>query len=272
MLKIGDFSRLSRVSIETLRHYDTLGLLTPATVDTFTGYRYYRYAQLGRLNRILALKDLGFSLEQIAQVLEGEVTAEQLRGMLTLKQAEIAQRIDAEQERLQRVAARLRQIEMEAKMPTYDVVVKKVENLNVAAIRAVVPTYKDQGPLWGELYSTLGPQPAQFAGPCISVYYDEGYQERDVDVEVCQPVRGAIALAGRITARELPGATMAAVIHHGPYATIGEAYNALTRWIEGNGYRVVGPAREVNLQPPAQAGQQTDANTVTEIQFPVEKA
>lgn len=272
MLRIGDFSKLSQVTIETLRHYDALGLLKPATVDTFTGYRYYAYEQLGRLNRVLALKDLGFSLEQIAQVLEGGVTAEQLRGMLRLKQAEIAQRIDSEQERLQRVEARLRQIEMEAHMPNYEVVVKKVENLRVAAIRAVIPAYKDQGPLWGELYSALGPQHAQFAGPCITLYYDEGYKERDVDLEVCQPVRGAVAVAGRITAHELPGATVASVIHHGPYTTIGEAYNALTRWVEGNGYRIAGPAREVNLQPPAQAGIQNDPNCVTEIQFPVEKA
>jgi effector-binding domain-containing protein len=85
-------------------------------------------------------------------------------------------------------------------------------------------------------------------------------------------MRGAIPVAGRIIAHELPGATMACVIHHGPYTTIGEAYNALTRWVEGNGYRIAGAAREVNLQPPAQAGLQTDPNTLTEIQFPVEKA
>jgi effector-binding domain-containing protein len=271
MLKIGDFSRLSQVSIEALRHYDTLGLLKPVDVNQFTGYRYYAFHQLGRLNRILALKDLGFSLEQIAPVLEGEITAEQLRGMLKLKRAESEQRIDAEQERLARIEARLRQIEMETNMPNYEVVLKQVESQHVAAIRDTVPTYKDQAPLWGELYSALGPNHTQFAGPCITVYYDEGYKERDVDLEVCQPMRGAIPVAGRVTARELPGATMAAVIHHGPYTTIGEAYNSLTRWLEGNGYRIAGPAREVNLQPPAQAGVQTDPNTVTEVQFPVEK-
>jgi effector-binding domain-containing protein len=272
MLKIGDFSRLSRVSIETLRHYDAIGLLKPAEVDKFTGYRYYAFHQLGRLNRILALKDLGLSLEQIAPVLEGELSAEQLRGMLKLKRAEIEQRIGAEQERLARVEARLRQIELETQMPNHEVVIKKVESLRVAALRAVIPAYKDQGPLWGELYQTLGPHHAQFAGPCITVYYDEGYKESDVDVEACQPMRGAVPVAGRVTAHELPGATMASVIHTGPYATIGEAYNALNRWVDANGYRIVGPVREVNLQPPAEAGLQTDPNTVTEIQFPVEKA
>jgi len=272
MLKIGDFSRLSQVSIETLRHYDALGLLKPAEVDKFTGYRYYAYAQLGRLNRILALKDLGFSLEQIAPVLEGELSAEQLRGMLKLKRAEIEQRIDAEQDRLTRIEARLRQIELETKMPNYEVVIKKVESMRVAAVRAIIPAYKDQAPLWSELYQTLGQHAAQFAGPCITVYHDEDYKERDVDVEACQPMRGAVPVAGRVTARELAGATMASVIHHGPYLTIHEAYNALNRWIDANGYQIVGSAREVNLQPPAEAGLQTDPNCVTEIQFPVEKA
>ena len=96
MLKIGDFSRRSQVSVETLRYYDTLGLLKPRDVDPLTGYRYYAFHQLGRLNRILALKDLGFSLEQIASMLEGDVSAEQLKKMLKLKQVEIELNISAE--------------------------------------------------------------------------------------------------------------------------------------------------------------------------------
>src|SRR5688572_26225804 len=105
MLKIGDFSRLGLVSIDTLRHYDNLGLLKPADVDPSTGYRYYAYQQLGRLHRILALKDMGLSLEQIAPMLEGEISAEELNGMLKLKRAEIQENIDTESERLARVEA-----------------------------------------------------------------------------------------------------------------------------------------------------------------------
>jgi DNA-binding transcriptional MerR regulator len=91
MIKIGDFSKLSLVSIKTLRYYDEMGLLKPVHVDQFTGYRYYSADQLSRLHRILALKDLGFSLEQIARVLNEGVSAEQLRGMLRLRQAEAQQ-------------------------------------------------------------------------------------------------------------------------------------------------------------------------------------
>jgi len=113
MIKIGDFSRISRVPVKTLRYYDEVGLLKPVEVDRFTGYRYYSLDQLSRLNRILALKDLGFSLEQIAQLLDENLPAAQIRGMLRMKQAELQDRVREEQERLARVEARLRQIEQE---------------------------------------------------------------------------------------------------------------------------------------------------------------
>src|SRR5258708_11227624 len=100
MLKIGELSRLSRVTVQTLRHYDDLGLLKPSQVDTFTGYRYYLPNQLLRLYRILALKDLGFSLEQIAKLLENDLSTQELRGMLKMKQVEIEQHLEEEQARL----------------------------------------------------------------------------------------------------------------------------------------------------------------------------
>jgi DNA-binding transcriptional MerR regulator len=127
MIRIGDFSRLSRVSIKTLRYYDEVELFKLIEVDRFTGYRCYSASQLPRLNRILALRDLGLSLEQIAQVLNEGISPEHLRGMLRLKRAELQQHIASEQERLARVEARLNIIEMEDRMPEYDVVIKQVE-------------------------------------------------------------------------------------------------------------------------------------------------
>src|SRR5512143_3982376 len=135
MIKIGEFARLGQVSVVTLRHYDELGLLNPASVDPFTGYRYYTVEQLPQLNRILALKDLGFSLEQIQSALIDGLTPEQLRGMLKLKRAEVEQRLASEQERLMRIEARLRQIELEDTMPNYDVVLKTVPAMLVASRR-----------------------------------------------------------------------------------------------------------------------------------------
>lgn len=113
MLKIGDFAKKAQITVKTLRHYDKLGLLKPAWIDRFTGYRYYAQEQMPRLNRIMALKDLGFTLEQTGRILQNELTVDELRGMLRLKCAELEQRIEDEQARLTRVEARLHQIEHE---------------------------------------------------------------------------------------------------------------------------------------------------------------
>jgi DNA-binding transcriptional MerR regulator len=87
MFSIGEFARLGTVSVRTLRHYDEIGLLHPAKVDSNTGYRSYAADQLGQLNRIMALKDLGFSLEQTRKLVSG-ITLEELRGMLALRRAQ----------------------------------------------------------------------------------------------------------------------------------------------------------------------------------------
>lgn len=285
MFKIGDFSKLSKVSVKALRYYDEIGLLKPARVDPFTDYRYYSADQLPRLNRILALKDLGLSLEQIARLLDDELSPAQIRGMLRMKQAEIQQQVEEERARLARVEARLKQIEHEGTMPTYDVVLKKVEPQTVVAIRDIIPTYGDQGPRWAELAAYLKQHRTKAAGPSLTIYYDTEYKERDVDVEVATPVSEPVPGNKRVTVRELPGAElMACVIHQGSYDTLGQAYTSLLGWIETNGYRIIGPNREVYLRCPDSEYEDPNAvgyaaylvddpaAYVTEVQFPVEKA
>ena len=126
MLKIGDFSRLGQVSVRMLRHYDELGLLKPVKVDHLTGYRYYAMDQLPRLHRIVALKELGFWLDQIARLLSSELSSEQIEGMLLLKRAEVEQQVRAEQTRLAHVEMRLRHIQREGVLPPYEGVLKRV--------------------------------------------------------------------------------------------------------------------------------------------------
>lgn len=271
MIRIGDFSKISRVTVKTLRYYDEVGLLKPARLDQLTGYRYYTYEQLPRLNRILALKDLGFSLEEIGRLLGEDLTLEQMRGMLRLRQAEIRQQVQDEMERLRRVEVRLRQIEQEDVMSKYDIITKKVAPLKVAALRGVVPRPPDQGRLWHELEGYLAAHRVQPAGPCLSLYYDEEYKEQDWDIEVCEPIEADLPETERVKVRTLAGTeTMACVVHHGPFVTIGEAYDALLKWIGENDYHIVGPGREVYLRE-AKGGNQNDPATLTEIQFPVEK-
>ena len=93
MFKIGDFSKLGQISVRMLRHYDQLGLLKPDHVDKFTGYRYYTAGQLAHLNRILFFKDLGFSLQQIKDLLSNNLPNAQLRGMLMMKQVELEREV-----------------------------------------------------------------------------------------------------------------------------------------------------------------------------------
>lgn len=279
MIRIGDFSRLSQVSVKTLRFYDEKGLLHPILVDPLTGYRYYDFHQLPRLFRILALKDLGFSLEEIGEFLRQDVTTGQLRGMLKLRQAEAARTVREDTERLQHVEARLRQIEEEDAVSKYDVVIKPVEALRVASVRGIVPTPPEQGPLWGELGAYLAGRHVRTHGACLALYHDTEYKERDWDIEACQPIDDDATEVGRVKIRTLPAVeTMACTIHHGPFQTIGQAYEAIMKWIEVNGYRICGAGREVYVReaktdPENQAmASQTDPDTVTEVQYPVEKA
>jgi effector-binding domain-containing protein len=148
----------------------------------------------------------------------------------------------------------------------------KVEPQLVASVRGVVPTPPEQGPLWGELGAYLGQHKVTTPGPCFTLYHDPEYKERDWDLEVCEPLGAVIPGSERVRVYELPGVeTMACAIHHGPFVTINEAYEAISKWLAANGYRIAGPCREVYLRT-AQNGSQTDPDTVTEIQFPVEKA
>ncbi len=272
MIRIGDFSKLSRVSIKALRFYDEMGLLKPVEVDRFTGYRYYEFDQLPRLYRILALKDLGFSLEEIGRLLEGELSTEQMRGMLKLREAEIRQRVEEEAERLERVALWLRQIEQEDSMSRYDVVIKKIEPTRVASVRGMVPTPPDQRSLWDELMDYLQQKSVRMIGPPMAIYHDPEFKEQDWDIEVVMPIGEEIPASGRVNIYGLPGVEkMACVVHTGPFATILEAYDALGKWIDQNGYQIVGPGRELNLRLPERLGDQNDPNTVNEIQLPVEK-
>src|SRR6478752_4010885 len=143
MFTIGDFARYGRVSARMLRHYDAIGLLRPDRIDPATGYRYYGAAQLARLNRVIALKDLGFTLQQVRAVVDDQVDADELRGMLRLPQVE----------------ARLRSIESEGHMPENDVQIKRVPAVRVAEVNPTAPGYQPQdiSPVVGPLYEKLFP-------------------------------------------------------------------------------------------------------------------
>jgi effector-binding domain-containing protein len=270
MLKIGDFSRFSRVSVKALRYYDEIGLLKPVEVDRFTGYRYYSADQLPRLNRIVNLKDLGLSLEEVSQLLDESLTADRMVAILRAKQAEIEQRLLDGQGQLAKLGEWLKRVEKEVKMPAYEVVIKKVDRQTVVSVRDVIPTYGDVGRLFGEVFGYLGSQGVNPIGPPLAICHDSEYREKDVDMEAAVPVAGKVPGNSRVKLQEPPTvAQMACVVHHGDYSTVGQAYNAVMAWVDKNGYRITDCNREVYIKGP---GQGDPASYVTEIQFPVEKA
>ncbi len=272
MFKIGDFSKLSQVSVRKLRYYEEMGLLKPIEVDRFTSYRYYSVDQLPRLNRILALKDLGFSLEQITQLLNEGLPPAQIRGMLRMRQAEIQQQVGEEQARLARVEARLRQIEQENTMSTYDVIIKKIEPQTVASLREVIPVPQDVGKMFDKMFTYLGQRGVRPGGPPMGIWHDPDYHEGDIDTEVAVPITEALPDSNGVKTVQLPGVTnMACAIHQGSYEGFSQAYASIMGWIAANGYRVAGPIREIYLRGPGPTP--TDPSTyITEIQVPVEKA
>jgi DNA-binding transcriptional MerR regulator/effector-binding domain-containing protein len=251
MFSIGEFARLGGVSIRTLRHYDEIGLLRPATVDPDTGYRGYSAAQLGQINRIMALKELGLSLAQVRRLLDG-VTLGELGGMLLLRRAQLEHELDQHHNQLLGVEARLRSIAREDDMSADDIVAKTIPATGVVVIAGRAPGFGAANivPVVNQLvaqFDQLGIHDrVKEAGPRI-IFYEHEHGE-DVTVLLALPV---IEPPGELPAparyRVLPEIEAAVAVRSGPAAGIFPmVYQDLARWIEERGYRAVpGPGREV---------------------------
>src|SRR5215831_13118638 len=271
MFSIGEFARLGTVSVRTLRHYDEIGLLHPAKVDPATGYRGYSAEQLGQLNRILALKELGLSLAQARQLLDG-ITLEELQGMLMLRRAQLEHELEEHKNQLLGIEARLRYIGREGAMPADDIVVKKIPAMGVVAIAAHAPAFGPQNivPVVNrsqELFDQLGIRDrVREAGPYLIFYeHDQG---NDVTVYLAVPVAEPPAeLPPPARYLVLPEIEAAVAVRNGPAASIFPVvYHDLARWADEHGYQVSPPGREVwvhEVYDIAEASQQ-----VFEVQLP----
>jgi DNA-binding transcriptional MerR regulator len=274
MFSIGEFARHGRISVRMLRHYDAIGLLQPAFVDPSSGYRFYQAAQFADLNRIVALRELGFSLEQVGEMLSERLTAEELRGMLKLRKAEIQAQIRADSARLARVEARLITIEDEDRTPVDGIVVKPLAPVRVAELTGTVASYQPQditpviGPLYYELGCRLASAGVDVAGPALAYYEDSTSAPGAIVVHAAHPVATGGGEGDAFSVVDLPAVTGAAtLIHHGAMDDVLPTVQALARWIDGNGYTSVGYAREVTLE------WSTDRHKwVTELQQPVRPA
>lgn len=272
MFRIGAFSQLTGVTIKTLRYYDRVGLLQPAEVDRFTGYRTYTLAQMDRLNRILALKDLGLSLDEIGKLLVENPDVAELRGMLRLKRAQIRRSIADEQARLERVEARLRLIESEGALPAHEVVVRDVAALDTLHYREVIAGPWEIKPLIGRVYSAMQTARIEPTGPCVALYYQGEYREHDLDFAIALPVGkdapDSLPLWDDqcLRRQQLPAMRAASILCHMHTQTdIYLANRDLSAWIVQNGYRVTdGPCREIYPQE-----QRPGEPLVFEVQLPV---
>jgi DNA-binding transcriptional MerR regulator len=274
MFRIGEFSKIAQVPGSLLRYYDEIGLLEPAHVDPDTGYRYYSARQLPRLHRILALKELGLTLDQIRRLADDEVSTAELRGMLTLRKAQVQQNVDDEMARLRALEARLEQID--GCRSGYDIVIKSVPEQSLLSVREVLPGADAALAVMRQLVETLPLRPERDAfGHFMTVVHSETLESDRLDIELGAVYTGPDELTVRLErervlkVRRLPAVpAVAAVVSVGGFDQNCRSYGAIGVWVETNGYRICGPGREVLLRPP-RAGRWDE--TVTEIQFPVER-
>lgn len=274
MFSIGEFSKIARVSGRLLRYYDSIGLLSPWRTDPATGYRYYTADQLARLNRILALKDLGLSLEQVARMMDDKISTDEIRGMLMLKKAELERSLSEEAARLRHVESRLQQIDEQGSLRDYDVVVKSAAAQPYLSVRRTFPRMDDAVGMLREVARAVAAKvPRSVQEKMVVVAYSD-FEDEDLDLEIgfslTQEVARRIALPGaaELSMTELPAvASLATVVRKGPNYQSHLGFGALGLWMAANRCRIAGPSREVFLELPFQKPEQEDA--VVEIQFPV---
>ena len=264
MFRIGDFSKLAQVSVKALRFYDEVGLLKPTYVDRDTGYRYYSATLLPRLNRILAFKELGLSLEEIIHLLEGDLPVDRVRESLQNRRAELSRRIERERAQLADVESWLALIEQAGRVPDYEITIKWIGPRLVASVRDTLSSYADADELFDELQSNFKQRGASLERGAI--WHTCANQRRSIDCEAIVFLREPAQGKGRALVYELPGASVACVIHQGSDETCERAYVAARSWIKSRGYAIAGPNRELYWQ--GDVAQDGDSG-VTEIQFPI---
>lgn len=268
LIKIGTFSMLSQLPVKTLHHYDEIGLLRPSHVDKFTSYRYYTFDQLKQAQRILALKDLGLSLEQIVKIIHENPSAEVLIAMLDLRKAQLASEVQERIAQLTRIEARLRQL-LEEDMSDYDLVVKTVQPMLVASVRLIVPKNDEVPDMLGTAYQQIKKHiekhAGKISGPCLTVWRTPATQYENEDVEAAFPLAGPIPSDGQVQVHELPATRVASVIHRGKFEDFTQGHAHILKWAEENSCRVDDEYREIYVQ------HDPGGTSITEIQFKIEQ-
>jgi DNA-binding transcriptional MerR regulator len=277
MLRIGDFSRLARVTIKTLHHYDEAGLLRPAHVDAQTGYRYYTAVQLETLQRILVLKDLGFALEEIRDLLCSQLGDAAFLDRLEKRRGELVTSIAQDQLRLRRLDALRASVARTASDDVHAVVLQEIAPIEVYSIRdRVAHLGAAVQSMFEAAEAAVAKRRARADASPFMIFHDAEYREHDVDIEVCIPVK---AHNPELATHRCDGAAKAGcVTYRGAYEQTPRLYESMLRWVEQSGLRIAGPLREVyhrfgadqaGYSLPAHVLASSSAELVTELQTPV---
>jgi DNA-binding transcriptional MerR regulator len=272
MFRIGDFSRIARVSTRLLRFYDEIGLFGPAHVDPVTGYRSYTVAQLAQLNRILVLKELGFNLDQVKEIVNSNVSVAELRNMLLLRRNDVEQTLAAEAQRLRHIETRIAQLESEDEDSVDDVVVRAEPARRFLSLRRKVTSFSAARELIVELRDQTRPLlPKGRSRTLIAVAHSPQFEHDDLDVEfgleVEDDFEGRLPADSILRLRELEAVERMTVC-----VRVGLPENAhlvtarIGRFLEASGDELAGPSREFFLQPPDLERMQ---ESVVEMQFPI---
>jgi DNA-binding transcriptional MerR regulator len=275
MFRIGEFSRIARVSARLLRFYDEIGLLTPAHAHPQTGYRSYTVTQLAQLNRILVLKDLGFDLDQVHEILRSQVSSAELRHMLLLRRNDVEQSLAVESQRLHAIEMRIAQLESEGAMAFDDVVVRAEPRRRFLSLRRTVPSFGAARELIRELRTHARSLVPKGRSPTlIAIAHSPQFEQDEIDVEFGYALEDGldVELPNRsaLTLRELESIErMAVCVRVGLPEDAHLVTAKIGRFVAANGDQLAGPGREVFLRPP-DLDRMHEA--VVEMQFPIQAA
>ena len=265
MFTIGEFSKVTGLTVKTLRFYHEQGVLAPSCVDESSGYRYYNESKIETARVITYLRELDFSLAEIAAILRDEPDDAAMLDILERQRSAV----EAKLRRLRQTAASLDtfiQQELEARQvmasASYEVVQKAVEPMLIAGIR-MQGKYSDCGQAFSRIGRAFG---RYICGKCMLLHYDTDYRENDANFEACMPVRKAIDKSD-IQVRQLPGGHCVSLLHKGPYDTLGRSYAKILGYIKAHGLALELPSREVYIKGPGMIFRGNPKNYLTEIQM-----
>lgn len=274
MYTIGEFARMAQVSRRQLRHWDDIGLLQPAKVDPKTNYRYYSATQLTALNRVVALKELGLSLDQIQRFVNDDVSLDEMQGMLLLRKAEIEQQVLAEMRRIRVIESRLKQIR-EQGQHVRDVVVKEVPARKYIGVRTMSPDWESNLKQWNTIMRQLSDNTqADRYGNFMGILHCDGTATDYFEMEVGRILKASAhpPLTTRdgepFIVREIPSYVMATYIQKGTPYEMHIGFSTIGEWAEMNDYAFAGPLHGVILNS---THFQDTTNLLVEVQFPIQK-